>query len=123
MEYIKELYACNIDDQNIWCKCPFQKKNFLHKFENKTQSLLNNEKERKIEEPINCECGFSVIVNVGNYTRRISLKKNKTQTGYTLDLKSKNRINLLYKLEQEGRRNFKQNNEMIKNNDGIIRFE
>ncbi len=105
-EYIKELYALAIDDKNIWCKCPFIKTNFIHQFKNPSQSLLNSDNELKIEEDINCGCNHSVVVNVGNYTERISLKPNKKKTSYIRDKKSRNKMRLLYRLELEGKRNF-----------------
>ena len=75
MDYLKELYACNIDEDNIWCKCPFTK--LTHQFKNKSKSLLNSDDELLIEEDCNCPCGHSVVVNVGDYTNRISLQLNK----------------------------------------------
>jgi len=106
-EYIKELYALAIDDKNIWCKCPFIKTNFIHQFKNPSKSLLNSDNELKIEENIDCGCNNSVVVNVGNYTERISLKPNKKNTSYIRDKKTKNKMRLLYKLELEGKRTFK----------------
>lgn len=105
-EYIKELYALAIDDTYIWAKCPFIKTNYIHRFKNPSQSLLNSEMEREIEENVKCPCDRSVIVNVGDYTERISLKNNKKNTSYIRDKKTKNKFKLLYKLEKEGRRKF-----------------
>ncbi len=122
MEYLKELYACNIDEDNIWCKCPFSK--ITHQFTNKTKSLLNSDDELLIEEIYNCPCGNSVVVNVGNYTNRISLQLNKKKTNYIVKKKSRNRLKLLQQLEIEGRRTIRENNEqpLLKKNNYICKF-
>jgi len=122
MEYLKELYACNIDEDNIWCKCPFSK--ITHQFTNHTKSLLNSDDELLIEEIYNCPCGNSVVVNVGNYTNRISLQLNKKKTNYIVKKKSRNRLKLLQQLEIEGRRTIRENNEqpLLKKNNYICKF-
>jgi len=122
MEYLKELYACNIDEDNIWCNCPFSK--ITHQFTNKTKSLLNSDDELLIEEIYNCPCGNSVVVNVGNYTNRISLQLNKKKTNYIVKKKSRNRLKLLQQLEIEGRRTIRENNEqpLLKKNNYICKF-
>ncbi len=104
MEYLKELYACNIDEDNIWCKCPFIK--LTHQFPNKSKSLLNSDDELFITEEVGCPCGKSVVVNVGEFTNRISLQLNKKKTNYIVKKKSRNRLKLLQQLELEGRRTF-----------------
>jgi len=106
MEYVKELYALAIDDKNIWCKCPFVKTNYIHQFENKTESLLNRDEELPILENIECGCNGYGVVNIGDYTERISLQQNKKKTSYIRDKKSRNKYKLLYKLELEGKRTF-----------------
>ncbi len=106
MDYLKELYACNIDEDNIWCKCPFSKQ--THQFPNKTKSLLNSDDELFIQENCCCPCGSSVVVNVGDYTDRISLQLNKKKTNYIVKKKSKNRLKLLKQLELEGRRTIRE---------------
>ena len=103
-EYVKELYALAIDDKNIWCKCPFIKTNYIHQFKNNAQSLLNRDEELNIEEDIDCGCNKYVVVNVGNYTERITLQQNKKKTSYIRNKKSRNKFKLLYKLELEGKR-------------------
>lgn len=122
MDYLKELYACNIDEDNIWCKCPFSK--ITHQFTNKTKSLLNSDDELLIEEICNCPCGNSVVVNVGNYTNRISLQLNKKKTNYIVKKKSRNRLKLLQQLEIEGRRTIRENNQqpLLKKNNYICKF-
>ena len=109
MDYLKELYACNIDEDNIWCKCPFSK--ITHQFPNKSKSLLNSDDELFIQEDCNCPCGNSVVVNVGNYTDRISLQLNKKKTNYIVKKKSRNRLKLLQQLELEGRRTIRESSE------------
>jgi len=109
MDYLKELYACNIDEDNIWCKCPFSK--LTHQFPNKSKSLLNSDDELFIQEDCNCPCGYSVVVNVGNYTSRISLQLNKKKTNYIVKKKSRNRLKLLQQLELEGRRTIRESSE------------
>ena len=108
MEYLKELYSCNIDEDNIWCKCPFTK--LTHQFLNESKSLLNRDEELFIEEKVEqkegCACGKSVIVNIGNFTNRISLQLNKKKTNYIVKKKTRNKLKLLHQLELEGRRTF-----------------
>ncbi len=109
MEYLKELYACNIDEDYIWCKCPFTK--LTHQFKNQSHTLLNSENELFIEEECNCACGNSVVVNVGDFTNRISLQLNKKKTNYIIKKKSRNRLKLLKQLEIEGRRTIRESRE------------
>jgi len=123
MDYLKELYACNIDEDNIWCKCPFIK--LTHQFNNKSKSLLNSDDELFIEEhDCNCPCGKSVVVNVGDYTNRISLQLNKKKTNYIVKKKSKNRLKLLQQLELEGRRTIRESreNDHLKNSNYVCKF-
>ena len=122
MDYLKELYACNIDEDNIWCKCPFTK--LTHQFKNKSKSLLNSDDELLIEEDCNCPCGHSVVVNVGDYTNRISLQLNKKKTNYIVKKKSRNRLKLLQQLELEGRRTIRESreNDHLKNPNYICKF-
>ena len=60
--------------------------------------------ELDIEEEIDCGCNKYVVVNVGNYTERITLQQNKKKTSYIRNKKSRNKFKLLYKLELEGKR-------------------
>jgi hypothetical protein len=111
MEYLKELYACNMDDKHIWCKCPFTK--LTHQFKNHTQTLMDSDMERFIEEQCECPCNKSVVVNVGYYTNRVSLQLNKKKTGYLVKKKSSRRLQLLHQLELEGRRQIRENRENV----------
>lgn len=109
MEYFKELYAFSLDDRFIWAKCPFVKTNHTHRFKNKTGSLLNSEEEREVNDWTDgCQCGDRIVLNVGNYTNRISLSTNKRKTNYIQNNKSRKRLQLLWDLEKEGRRALKE---------------
>lgn len=102
-EYYKEMYAIAIDEYYIYCKCPFTTTNKIHKFPNKTSSLLNR------DEVVDCDCdicGDKIVVNIGDYTNRVSIKENKRQTSFNIDKSSTKRIRLLHNLEIEGRRQF-----------------
>lgn len=101
--YYKEMYAIAIDEYNIYFKCPFSKSNKIHTLPNKSLSLLNREEVCDGD----CElCGDKVVINIGDYTNRITLKENKRGTSFNLEKGSIKRIRLLHNLEIEGRRQF-----------------
>tara|TARA_S200002703_G_C3777554_1_gene239441 strand:- start:583 stop:909 length:327 start_codon:yes stop_codon:yes gene_type:complete len=102
-EYYKEMYAISIDEHNIYYKCPFCYKNKIHIIKNTTLSLLNREEE--VDSPC-VLCGEKIVLNIGNYTHRQSLRPNKKDTSFSIDKTSIKRTKLLYKLEMEGRRQF-----------------
>ena len=102
-DYFKEMFPIAIDEYYIYYKCPFSSSNKIHKIVNETSSLLNR------EEICECDCvscGYKVLLNIGDYTNRISIKENKRQTSFSLDKSSIKRTRLLHNLEIEGRRQF-----------------
>jgi len=102
-DYYKEMYAIAIDEHFIYLKCPFSYKNKIHKVVNKTFSLVNR------DEVCDCDCencGNKVVVNIGDYTKRQTLKQNKKHTSFSVDKSSIKRTRLLHNLEIDGNRQF-----------------
>lgn len=101
--YYKEMYAYAIDEYKVYFKCPFSMTNKIHIINNPSSSLLN----RDFECECDCEyCSDTIVVNVGDYTQRISCNENKRKTSFSINKSSAKRIRLLHNLEVEGRRQF-----------------
>lgn len=102
-EYYKEMYAIAIDEHFIYYKCPFSHKNLIHKILNKTYSLVNREEVLECD----CElCGEKIVINIGDFTERQTLKQNKKNTSFSVDKSSIKRTRLLHNLEIDGSRQF-----------------
>ena len=67
-----EVYAIAIDDTHIYYKCPFDVR-LIHTH-GSNEDLLNRVEFRSGHQSGDCKCG-NMKINIGDYTKRITLEK------------------------------------------------